>query len=84
MMSPELVKLGLRVRVATLNDALLRDVPLECKPLIKSRREGATGKVAYIAERQGPIAIFSVVQHDSPIRTENVRGVYHCDELEGV
>lgn len=68
------------MKVGPLNDALSEGVPHECQALIKYRRAGAIGKVAYIPLRQGPIAIFSVVQHDAP--TENIRAVYHCDELE--
>jgi hypothetical protein len=80
MINPAIVTEGLHVKVGPLNDALLEGVPHECQPLIKYRKAGAIGKVAYIPLRQGPIAIFSVVQHDAP--TESIRGVYHCDELE--
>jgi hypothetical protein len=78
-MIPELLKIGFHVKVVTTNEALLNDMPSECTRLVKHRRAGLTGKVAYIP-RQGPIPIFVVVHHD---RT-NVRAVYHCDELEPV
>ena len=87
-MSPETLKLGVRVKVATINDDLLKDVPFECESLIKNRSVDATGEVAYISPRQGPIPIFVVVQHDPKMvpaeQQKNVRAPYHCDELEPI